>query len=245
MPQIDWRDSVDIVLIAGLLYQSYKFFVGSRAGNVLRGLLLLLILYGLAFYFDLRATRWIFERTAPFGLFALLVIFQPELRAALERFGQSGNQPSISGNPVQEIISAVHELASHKKGALIAIQVRHDLSEYGTAGSIIGSPISSALLLTIFDSKGPLHDGGVILQGDVISHAGAIFPLSDRDRGNGLSVKHGTRHRAGLGLAEHTDALVIIVSEERGTVSLAQAGVLRSDIAPSEVVKALREVYGT
>lgn len=242
---VSWRDCVDILLLASILYQGYRLLlIGSRVWSVLRGFFLLLGLYVVALSFDLQATHWLFNKVAPAALLGLVVIFQPELRAALERMGQGNNQQKLSGNPVQEIISAIRELASHKKGALIAIQSRNDLSEYGKVGSVIGSPVSSALLLTIFDSRGPLHDGGVIIRGDVITHAGAIFPLSERSHGNGLSVKHGTRHRAGLGLTEHSDALTIMVSEERGTVSLALDGVLRSDIAPAEVVKALREVYG-
>src|SRR5690606_26226158 len=115
------------------------------------------------------------------------------------------------------------------------------LKEYSETGTPIGAPVTAALLQTIFASKGPLHDGGVVIKEDLVSHAGAIFPLSDRH--DGWSLKHGTRHRAALGLSEVTDAIVIVVSEERGTVSVARGGVLNTDIAPAEVLSTLQEAY--
>jgi diadenylate cyclase len=235
-------DLLDILIIAVVLYQVYKFLIDSRAWNVLRGLAAILALWLLATQLDLQATRWIFNRAAPAAFLAVVVVFQPELRAALERVGRGRMGRAVSGDPVQEIMTAVRELATQRRGALIAIEGRTPLAEYGQMGSKLGSPVSAALLQTIFDSKGPLHDGGVLIKDDVITYAGAIFPLSDKH--DGWSVKHGTRHRAALGLSEVTDALVIVVSEERGTVSYARGGVLRSDIAPADVLKALREVYG-
>jgi len=234
-------DLLDILIITVVLYQVYKFLIDSRAWNVLRGLAAILALWLLATQLDLAATRWIFDRAAPAAFLAVVVVFQPELRAALERVGRGRVPRSVSGDPVQEIMSAVRELATQRRGALIAIEGRTPLAEYGAVGSKLGSPVSAALLQTIFESKGPLHDGGVIIKDDFITYAGAIFPLSDKHEG--WSVKHGTRHRAALGLSEVSDALVIVVSEERGTVSYAKDGVLRSDIAPADVLKALREVY--
>ena len=114
--------------------------------------------------------------------------------------------------------------------------------EYGSAGTELNAPVTSALLQTLFESKGPLHDGAVIIKDDVVTHAGSVFPLSDKHEG--WSLRHGTRHRAALGLSEVSDALVVVISEEHGTVSIAQAGVLRTDITPTEVSKAIREVYG-
>jgi len=235
------QDIVDILIIAVLLYQAYVLLIGSRAWNVLRGLLALGALWLVAAQLDLQATKWLFDRLAPVGFIAIVVVFQPELRAALERVGRGRLSRSTHGGPVQEIMSAVRELATQRRGALIAVERRTPLREYGESGTSIGAPVTSALLQTIFASKGPLHDGGVIVRDDTVTHAGAIFPLSDRHEG--WSVKHGTRHRAALGLSETTDALVVVVSEERGTVSIARGGELTSDIAPADVLKALREVY--
>lgn len=234
-------DVIDILIIAALLYQVYKLLIGSRAWNVVRGVAALLALWFLATQFDLNATSWLFQRVAPVAFLAIVVVFQPELRAALERVGRGRGARAVGSDPIQEIMSAIRELATQRRGALIAVERRTPLKEYGATGTALGAPVSSALLQTIFGSKGPLHDGAAIVRDDVLTHAGAILPLSDKHEG--WSIKHGTRHRAALGLSEVTDALVIVVSEERGTVSLADGGVLKSDIAPADVLRALREVY--
>ena len=234
-------DLLDILIIAFFLYQAYSLLINSRAWNVVRGLGLLLIVWFLASQLGLQATQWLFDRVAPVGFIALVVVFQPELRAALERVGRGRVARGTGQGPVQEIMAAVRDLASQRQGALLAIEGRTPLAEYGANGTEISAPVSSALLQTVFASSGPLHDGAVLIKDDLITHAGAILPLSDRQEG--WSVKHGTRHRAGLGLAEVTDALVLIISEERGTVSLARDGELRSDVAPSDVLAALREAY--
>lgn len=236
-------DILDIIIIAVLLYQTYNLLIGSRAWNVLRGLAALAVLWFIAIQFELIATAWLFNRAAPAAFLAIVVVFQPELRAALERVGRSRFNRSVGGDPVQEIMSAVRELATQRRGALIAIENQTPLREYGQTGTALGSPVTSALLQTIFGSAGPLHDGGLIIKDDQVSHAGCIFPLSDKHEG--WSVKHGTRHRAALGLSEVSDALVVVVSEERGTVSLAQNGMLHSDIAPADVLTALKEVYNS
>jgi diadenylate cyclase len=234
-------DILDILIISVLLYQGYKLLIGTRAWNVFRGLAAVTVLWLLATQFQLDATRWIFDRVAPVGFIALIVVFQPELRAALERVGRGRFGKHVGEEPVQEIMAAVRELATQRHGALIAIERRTPLREYGLTGTALDSPVSSALLQNIFSSKGPLHDGGVIIQGKRILAAGAIFPLSDRHED--WSLTHGTRHRAALGLSEVTDALILVISEERGTVSLAKEGQIRSEIPPSEVLTLLRKAY--
>ncbi|HLR46943.1 MAG TPA: diadenylate cyclase CdaA [Deinococcales bacterium] len=234
-------DLFDILIIAFFLYQAYSLLINSRAWNVVRGLGLLLAVWFLATQLDLQATEWLFNRVAPVGFIGLVVVFQPELRAALERVGRGRLGRETDQDPVQEIMSAVRDLASQRRGALLCIQGRTPLAEYGANGTVLNAPVTSALLQTIFASAGPLHDGAVLIVDDLVSHAGAILPLSDRQEG--WSVKHGTRHRAGLGLAEVSDALVLIISEERGTVSLARNGELDTDVAPADVLVALKEAY--
>ena len=234
-------DLLDILILTILIYQTYNLLIGSRAWNVFRGMAALGLLWFLANLIDLSATSWLFNRVAPVAFLAVVVVFQPELRAALERVGRGRRSRSQGGDPVLEIMVAVRELATQRRGALIAIEQQTPLQEFGQAATQLGATVSAALLQTIFDSKGPLHDGGVIIRDDVVLCAGAVFPLSDKNEG--WSVLHGTRHRAALGLAEVSDALVIVVSEERGTVSIAQDGVLKSDLAPADVLSALREVY--
>jgi diadenylate cyclase len=232
---------LDISIIALMLFGAYRLLIGSRAWNVFLGLTAVASLWFVAAQLQLTATAWLFANLAPFSLLAIIIVFQPELRAALERVGRRRIGRTGGSDPVQEIMSAVRELATQRQGALIAIERQTPLAEFGRVGTLLNAPVTSALLQTIFASYGPLHDGGVIIKDNIITYAGAIFPLSDKH--DGWSVKHGTRHRAALGLAEVTDALVIVVSEERGTVSLAQSGVLKSDIAPADVARALRRVY--
>ena len=234
-------DVLDIIIISVLLYQGYKLLIGTRAWNVFRGLAAVTLLWVLATQFQLGATKWIFDRVAPVAFIALIVVFQPELRAALERVGRGRFGKPIGEEPVQEIMTAVRELATQQTGALIAIERGTPLREYGLSGTTLDAPVTSALLQTIFDSKGPLHDGGIIIQGKQILAAGAIFPLSEYHEA--WTITHGTRHRAALGLSETTDALVIVISEEQGTVGLAQEGQLRPEIPPSELLTALRKVY--
>ncbi len=245
MPLLDSFDPltiVDILLISILLYQGYKLLIGSRAWNVFRGLAAMAGLWFVATQFQLQATKWLFDRVAPVGFIAIVVVFQPELRAALERVGRGRFNRGSGSDPVEEIMVAVRELANARTGALLAIEGRTPIREYGSAGTELNAPVTSALLQTLFESKGPLHDGAVIIKDDVVTHAGSVFPLSDKHEG--WSLRHGTRHRAALGLSEVSDALVVVISEEHGTVSIAQAGVLRTDITPTEVSKAIREVYG-
>lgn len=234
-------DAVDVAVLAALLYQGYLLLLGSRAWNVLRGLAALAVLWVFASAVGLRGTKWVFESLAPVGILALVVVFQPELRAALERVGRGRTQRAVAGDPVKEIMSAVRELAARRVGALIAIERGTPLGDFGQQGTLLETPVRAELLETLFDSRGPLHDGGVIVRGDEITWAGAIFPLSEQQEG--WASELGTRHRAALGLAETSDALIVVVSEERGTVSLAREGRLATDVAPSDLVKALREAY--
>ncbi len=236
------KDLADIIIISALLYQMYILLVGTRAWNVLRGVLALGILWFLATQFKLDATKWLFDRVAPVAFLAAVIVFQTELRSALERMGRGRVARVSSSNPVQAIMTSVRELATQRKGALIAVERKTPLAEFGSNGVLVNAEVSAALLQTLFDSYGPLHDGGVIIRGDRVVYAGAVFPLSDKNEG--WSVKHGTRHRAALGLSEATDALVVVVSEERGTVSLAQNGVLKTDVAPADVLRSLNEVLG-
>ncbi len=237
------RDALDIVILAVLFYQAYALLIESRAWNVFRGLAALLVLWFISSQAGLDATRFLFDWLAPAAFIAIVVVFQPELRAALERVGRGRRRSASGGDPVQEIMTAVRDLAQQRVGALIAVQGTTPLAAYGRAGRELGAPVSASLLHTIFASRGPLHDGAVIVRDDVITHAGAILPLSDRDAEDGWMARLGTRHRAALGLAEISDALVIVVSEERGSVSVAYQGELRADIAPADVLTTLQEVY--
>lgn len=235
-------DVVDVAILAVLFYQGYRLLLGSRAWNVLRGLAALAALWLIASAVGLQGTKWVFDRLAPVGILALVIVFQPELRGALERVGRGRGTLNVAGDPVKEIMGAVRELAARRVGALIAIERSTPLSEYGETGTALDTPVRSELIESLFDSRGPLHDGAILIRGETLAYAGAILPLSERQED--WEAQLGTRHRAALGLAETSDALVIVVSEERGTVSLARDGQLLHDLAPSDLVKALRSAYG-
>ncbi len=232
-------DLLDIALVTILLYQAYKLMADSRTLNLVRGL----VVFGLALY----ATQWlgltalytILERIAAIGVFALIVIFQPELRAVLERVGrprQTEDAPLLLA--LNEITRAVEWLAERKIGALIALERQTPLGDYASSGIQLDAEVSSGLLETIFARNTPLHDGGVIIQRGRIRAAGCLFPLQSDS--SGVQRLYGTRHRAALGLSEQTDAFIIIISEERGSVRLAENGVLSPDLTVLELRERLR-----
>jgi diadenylate cyclase len=233
-------DLLDILLVTVLLYQAYRLMADSKTLNLVRGL----VVFGLALY----AARWlglttlyaILEGVAAIGLFALIVIFQPELRAVLERVGrprQAEDTPQIMS--LNEITRAVEWLSERKVGALVALERQTPLGDYANSGVKLDAEVSSGLLETIFARNTPLHDGGVIVQHGRVRAAGCLFPLQSDS--HGVQRLYGTRHRAALGLSEQTDALVIVVSEERGSVRLAEAGVLSPDLTVLELRERLRQ----
>lgn len=235
-------DAIDVALLAVLVYQGYALLVGSRAWNVVRGLVAVAGLWGVARAANLEGTAWLFERLAPVGLLALVIVFQPELRAALERVGRGRGRRAVDGDPVQELMTAIRELAAKRVGALVVLERTTPLGEFATRGVALETPVRAELLQTLFDSKGPLHDGAVLIRGDAIVAAGVILPLSQETQRFDRTL--GTRHRAALGVSEVSDAWVVVVSEERGTVSVARDGHLETDVAPSDLLTSLRSVYG-
>ncbi len=232
-------DVVDIVLVATLLYQGYQLMADSRTLNLVRGLLV----FGLALYaaqwFGLTTLYAILERVAAIGLFALIVIFQPELRAVLERVGrprQTEDAPQTLA--INEITRAIEWLAERKVGALVALERQTPLGDYAGSGVKLDAEVSSGLLETIFARNTPLHDGGVIVQHGRVRAAGCLFPLQSDS--SGVQRLYGTRHRAALGLSDLTDAIIIVVSEERGSIRVAETGVLSADLTVLELRDRLR-----
>jgi diadenylate cyclase len=214
-----------ILVLSILFYYTFLFFRGTRAVQVLVGLaLLLLVLITLTQVFNLDALTWLLRRFFVYLAIALLIIFQPEIRSALAELGR---QPALLPHPmdrrtvVDNILEAVTFLADHKVGALVAIQREIGTRSVQDTGIKLNAPIVPELLTTIFFPHTPLHDGGVIIEGDRIAAAGCVFPLSNHPD---LMKSLGTRHRAAIGLSEETDAVVIIVSEETGVISVSNRG---------------------
>jgi len=238
-----WTDLIEILIVAFLLYRILLVIQRTRAMQIVLGVVLLAFTYGVARLLDLILVRTLLEAAFQYGAIAILVVFQPELRAALARLGQSRMMrpfQQLQGSRVtDEIVEATERLARARHGAIIAIEQEVGLGEYAETGSIVEAPVSAEMLVTIFTPYSPLHDGAVLISGDRIHSAGAILPLTQspvRDR------SLGTRHRAALGLSEETDAIVLVVSEETSQVAVAIGGSLERGVN-SERLRAI--VSGT
>ena len=236
-----WTDLIEIAIVAVLLYRILVLLAGTRAIQMLLGLSSLVALYGLARLVHLQLIEYLLETFFRFGVIAALIVFQPELRSALAHLGQNRlfrGFSRLEGNQVaEEIAEACEDLSRNKTGAIIAVERGVGLGEYVETGTPLRARVSSALLQNIFTPYSLLHDGAAIIRGDEIVAAGSILPLtqspvSDRTLG--------TRHRAALGLSEETDALVVVVSEETGLISLAHRGRLERGFTPDQLRDLLR-----
>ena len=235
-----WRDAVEIAVVAFVLYRLLLLLHGTRAVQMLLGIVVLCISYAAAWLLKLTTITSLLELIFKYGAFVVLIVFQPELRAALAHLGQSRVTRLFrrleEGEVVDEIIDAVERLGRSSTGAIIVVERDVPLGDYVQTGTELSAKVSGDLLATIFTPYSPLHDGAVIVRGDTIIGAGAILPLSQapvEDR------SLGTRHRAALGLSEETDALVIVVSEETGVISLATQARLLRGLTPQGLREAL------
>jgi len=220
-----WLDLIEIAIVAALVYRILLLLQRTRAMQMILGVGLLAGVYLLASFFNLALIGTILETLFQYGAIAALVVFQPELRAALARLGQTNMfrvfMKLESREVVDELVEAAEQLARSKVGAIIAIENEVGLDEYARTGSPLQARVSAEMLTTIFTPQSPLHDGAVIISGDTIAAAGAILPLTQTPVAD---KSLGTRHRAALGLSEESDALVIVVSEETSRISVAQGG---------------------
>jgi diadenylate cyclase len=233
---LTWIDGIQIVLVAGGIYYVLRLISRTGATQILIGVLLVVGIYFVARLFDLRLILYVLENLFQYGAIAALIIFQPELRSGLARIGRPRSFRFLSHMQqrelVDEIVEAIERLSRSKIGAIIALERDVKLEEYAETGTRIQARVEANLLVTIFAPYGPLHDGAVLITGDTIVAAGVIlpltqFPVNDRSLG--------TRHRAALGLAEETDAVVIVVSEESSVVSVAQRGRIERNVDPERL----------
>jgi len=238
--QVGWKDVAEILLVAYLFYRVLLLWTGTRAFQILFGLVLLVGVYAVAQLLDLGLVSYILSQAFTYGAFALIVVLQPELRNALTQLGRSRvlrvfsklEESEVAG----EIASAAERLSRAKIGGLVAVEREVGLGEYAETGTPVNADVSAELLTTIFTPYSPLHDGAVIVQGDRIAAAGCILPLTQfpvEDR------SLGTRHRAALGLSEETDAHVVVISEETSQISLAHRGRLHRDLEAEELRRRL------
>jgi diadenylate cyclase len=223
-----WRDVVEILLVTAIFYRLLILLAGTRAIQMLAGLVLLVAVYFVARILQLDLLRYLLENLFQFGAIAALVVFQPELRSALAHLGQNRLLRFFNRleetEVAEEIAVAAEELARNQVGAIIAIEREVGLGEFVDTGTPLQARVSAPLLNTIFSPYSPLHDGAAIIRGDTIVAAGAILPLTQFPVAD---KSLGTRHRAALGLSEETDALVVVVSEETSQISIAHRGQLQ------------------
>lgn len=226
-----WRDALDIVVVAVITYALLRLIRGTRAVQMVIGLFVVFAVYAVASLLNLVALTTILKALIFYVPFAIIVLFSHDLRRALAVFGRTPFFSLFSGfhaeETVSEIVLAVTSLSARRVGALIVLERREGLKTYIENGSPIDAAVSYELLVTLFAPGTPLHDGAVIVSGDRIAAAASFLPLSLKE---GLPKRFGTRHRAAIGISEETDALAILVSEERGTISLARAGELQEDL---------------
>jgi diadenylate cyclase len=231
----DWKDLLEIAFVAFIVYRGLLLIHGTRAVQILAGIVVLVFSYALAYMLRLTMITYLLDAVFRYGVFALLIIFQPELRAGLAHLGQARARffrRMEASEVAEEIADAVERLSRSGIGAIVAVERETPLGDYVQSGSEMQAKVSADLLATIFTPYSPLHDGAVLVRGDTIIGAGCILPLSQAafaDR------SLGTRHRAAIGLTEETDAFVIVVSEETATISVAVGGRLTRNLTAPQV----------
>ncbi len=233
LPKINIRDIFEIIIIAAVIYQVIKWLQGTRAWVLFKGILVIISVAAIAMVLQLDTILWLITNTINVGLIAILIIFQPELRRALESLGRKNLLYSLvtsdedsqnlhmDHNSVEEIVYAVEEMSKTKTGALIVIEKDILLNEHEVTGIPVDAIISSQIIMNIFEHNTPLHDGAIIIRNNRVIAATCYLPLSDN---MSLSKELGTRHRAAVGITEVSDCMVVIVSEETGFISLATGG---------------------
>ncbi len=245
-------DVAEIIILSFIIYQIMNWIKSTRAWNLLKGFSVVLVLLAVAAFFHMSTILWIAENFFSLGITAVIIVFQPELRRALEQLGEKNILTSIvpfdssrkeeegmTDRTVSELIRACFEMGKARTGALIVMELSVSLQEYDRTGISVDALVSSQLLLNIFEKNTPLHDGAVILAGNRIRSATCYLPLSDNMK---LSKALGTRHRAAVGISEVSDSITIIVSEETGSVSLAKGGRLLRNLNQEQLKEQLQSL---
>ena len=230
-------DILDIIIVAFIIYKAVDFLRESRAAQLIKGIIILVVISALANLFNLVSLKWLLAKVFDYALIAVVVIFQPELRRALERVGRS-NIAAIAkgqfvadtedkvGSCIAAVCRSVTTMSDKRIGALIVFERETKLGDIANTGTVINADVSTEMVENIFFPKSPLHDGGMIIRDGKILAAGCILPLTAN---NDLNSQLGTRHRAAIGMSENSDAVVIIVSEETGNISVAMNGSISRD----------------
>ncbi len=244
VPKITFLNVIEILILAFVFYKILTWAQSTRAWILLRGALIILVFYILAALLNFTTITWIISHIGSIAVIALVIVFQPELRRALEQLGSSNFLKAVLGvrdedrmngftdNTVNEIVRAAYEMGKVKTGALIVIERGIQLTEIENTGIEVDGIVTSQLLINIFEKNTPLHDGAVLIRGNRIVAATCYLPLSDN---LSISKDLGTRHRAALGISESSDSMTVVVSEESGSVSLAYEGTITRIDDPEEL----------
>lgn len=252
IPNVDFIDVLEIIIIAFIVYSVVKWVRTTRAWMPVKGLMILLVFWLIASILQMDVILWIFYNTIGVGITAIIIVFQPEIRRALEQLGQQSftssfrlfsenkeKEERFSEKTIEELVKGTFLLARHKTGALIVLEQEVSLGEYEETGIAIDAIVTNQLLINIFEHNTPLHDGAVLVRGNRIVAATCYLPVS---KNMNLSKELGTRHRAAVGISEVTDSFTIIVSEQTGKVSLARNGNLISNIDADYLRMKLQEI---
>ncbi|GAB2700550.1 diadenylate cyclase CdaA [Paenibacillus thermoaerophilus] len=237
------KDIVDIAIVSYVVYKLMMLIRGTRAVQLLRGVFLVLLAWAFSTWFQLNTLKWMMDQMITFGVLAIIIIFQPELRRALEQLGRGKlfgrtSEEDQATRKIGDVIRAVHYLAKRKIGALIVFERETGLNEYIESGTTLQSQISTELIVNLFIPNTPLHDGAVIIRGSQLMAAGCYLPLSENPF---ISKELGTRHRAAIGMSEVSDAICVVVSEETGQVSLVMNGQIVRDVDEESLISKLHE----
>ncbi len=241
------QDLIDVLVVATAIYYILLWLRGTRAIQLIRGLILILAVYLVGHILGLYTINWLFDRFAAVIAVMLIIVFQPELRRTLEHFGRGRvlgrlglSHQSHRSWLVRHLVRATQIMAENKVGAIIVLERNVGLSEYLESGVKIDALTSAELILSIFNTRAPLHDGAVVIQGDRLAAAGVLLPLTESRM---LDKRLGTRHRAAVGISETTDALAIVVSERMGSISVAENGYLTRSLTREMLEEKLFNLY--
>jgi diadenylate cyclase len=245
-PSISWWDALDIGIVSVLIYELLLLIRGTRAMQMALSGGFLIGLFFLSQWLDLETVNWVIRNMATYVVFAIIVLFQADIRRALAHFGRARlftyfDPPSSDDETLEELIVATTTLAARRIGAIIVIERQIGLRNYIEGGIPLDATVTYDLLASIFHTASPLHDGAAIVQGDRIAAAACFLPLSVNPR---VSRELGTRHRAAIGITEENDAVAIVVSEETGSISLAIGGTLERALSPEALRARLQSLLG-
>lgn len=238
-----WKIALEVAILWYVIYMMLLFFKGTRSEQLLKGLVILGIVFLISKQLKLEVIDWVITQLFPISVIALVIIFQPELRRGLAQLGQFGlRQENIE--VIQEVSNAAVELSAKRMGALIVIEREMGLKSYIESGTLIDAKVTHFLISSIFHPQSPLHDGAVIIQGGRLIAAGCVLPLPQEEGGISVVPRSlGMRHRAAVGITEETDAVCIAVSEETGAVSVSTGGKLTHGLEHDTLVKILKDIF--